>query len=385
MTEQNQSFDRFSVARRVEHLVLILSFTLLALTGLPQKYPTAGVSAFLTALFGGIETLRVIHRVSATVFLVQSIYHLVVMGYKLYVLRLEATMLPGIRDVSDGLNSLLYNLGFKKERPKMGRYNFAEKIEYWALVWGLVIMALTGFMLWNPLATTSALSGEFIPAAKVAHGNEAVLAVLAIIIWHFYSVHLKRWNWSMIKGTLSREEMEEEHALELQQIEEGKRRATPTAAEYRKRMTVFVPLAAVFSIAGLFLVYKFVTIENTAKLTTILPSDAGEQVYVPLPTATLLLLTEAPTPEGGVKLTWEGGIGALFEKDCAMCHGNSGGLSVKTYANLIKGGASGPVIVPGDAAGSSLIVVQSGTHPKVFNPADLETVKAWIDAGAPEK
>lgn len=83
------------------------------------------------------------------------------------------------------------------------------------------MMGLTGFMLWNPIITARILPGEFIPAAKVAHGLEAVLAVLAILLWHFYGVHLKTWNWSMIKGTLTKHQMLEEHAKEVEEIANG--------------------------------------------------------------------------------------------------------------------------------------------------------------------
>ena len=101
----------------------------------------------------------------------------------------------------DALQWFRYNLGMAEKPPKMPRYNFMEKAEYWAMAWGLVLMGLTGLMLWNPIATTNILPGTFIPAAKAAHGAEAVLAVLAIILWHFYHVHIKHWNWAMIKGT----------------------------------------------------------------------------------------------------------------------------------------------------------------------------------------
>ena len=90
------------------------------------------------------------------------------------------------------------------------------------MVWGTFIMIITGFMMWNPIATTNYLPGQFIPAAKVAHGGEAVLAALAIILWHFYHVHLRHFNKSMFIGKMTRHEMEEEHPAELALIEAGK-------------------------------------------------------------------------------------------------------------------------------------------------------------------
>ena len=105
--------------------------------------------------------------------------------------------------------------------PQMGRYTFEEKMEYWAFVWGAIIMGATGFMMWNPISTVKFLPGEVIPAAKAAHGGEALLAVLAIIIWHMYGVHIKRFNKSMWTGKMSEEEMLHEHPLELADIKAG--------------------------------------------------------------------------------------------------------------------------------------------------------------------
>ncbi len=90
-----------------------------------------------------------------------------------------------------------------KTPPQMGRYTFEEKMEYWAFAWGAIIMGATGFMMWNPISTVKFLPGEVIPAAKAAHGGEALLAVLAIIIWHMYGVHIKRFNKSMWTGKMS--------------------------------------------------------------------------------------------------------------------------------------------------------------------------------------
>lgn len=392
MSQQTKTYQRFSVAQRIEHFVLILSFTLLALTGLPQKFFFSDISQWIISAFGGIESIRIVHRVAATVFCLQAIYHLVVMGYKLYVLRLDPSMLPSLKDGQDAIQWFLYNLGLRKERPKMPRYNFMEKMEYWAMVWGLVIMALTGFMLWNPIATSRALPGVVIPAAKAAHGAEAILAVLAIILWHFYNVHIKHWNWSMIKGTLSREEMEEEHALELEQIERGALPQRPAPEVIRKRMRVYVPIASVVGLALSAAVIYFITFEQTA-ITTVQPKEEERQVIVlrsptPLPTV-LPTATPQPTSEADLisgALTWEGSIGKIMTARCGSCHGSLGALNVKNYADLMKGGRSGTVIVPGDPQGSLLIqTVQGGTHPGSFSNEELQKVIEWIQAGAPEK
>jgi len=379
MTDTASTFLRFPKYRRLEHIVLIASFTTLALTGLPQKYPTVGISQAFIALLGGIEAVRIIHRIAATLFLLESVYHLVVAGYLLYVKRERATMLPGIKDAVDAWQAFLYNLGLRKEAPKMGRYNFAEKAEYWAMIWGLLVMAVTGFMLWNPIATASVLPGQFIPAAKVAHGGEAVLAVLAIILWHFYNVHVKMWNSSIWNGQLTRHQMEEEHALELEEIESGA--AAPvrlSSADHRKRMNLFIPVAAVVSLVSLGAVYWFVTLEQTA-IETVPPAlENSGPAFQPMP----------PTPVPGEAAAAADGalnwavIGPVFGAKCAACHGTSGGVALDSYTNAVQS----PLILPGDAANSLVIQSQeAGGHPGMFSPEELEQIKQWIDAGAPEE
>jgi cytochrome b subunit of formate dehydrogenase len=392
MTE-SQKIYRFELARRIEHVILVISFTTLAITGLVQKYSLEGISQGMIYLFGGIEMTRVIHRLAATIFLLESVYHLAIVGYKLFVLRVEASMLPGLKDAVDGIQETLYNLGFRKTLPHMGRFNFKEKAEYWALIWGLFVMGATGFMMWNPILTSTILPGQFIPAAKAAHGGEAVLAVLAIILWHFYHVHLRTWNWSMITGKLSRAEMEEEHAEELEKIDSGKTVPAINSAQYRHRKEMYIPTAIIISLVLVVGLLRFITFEQTALINP--PTlEPGVIIFVPqtatptvkvVATATPTMGPILPTPSG--PLTWtNGGIAQIFDKSCGACHGSAGGLSVTTYADLMKGGAQGIDIIPGDPAGSPLVKLQqSGKHPCLFSAGDLDKVITWIQSGAIEK
>lgn len=179
-------------------------------------------------------------------------------------------MLPSLQDVKDGLQALLYNVGFAKQYPKMGRYTFEEKMEYWAFVWGAAVMGATGFMMWNPITATKYLPGEFVPAAKAAHGGEAVLAVLAIIIWHMYGVHVRRFNKAMFTGMQTEEEMLHEHPLELEEIKSGRMHHRPDPRTLRKRQLIYFPIAAILAIAMLGGIYGFINTEETA-LKTIPP------------------------------------------------------------------------------------------------------------------
>ena len=247
-------YRRFDRGQRIEHAVLITSFSVLAISGLPQKYPDSWWGQGMIALMGGIELTRVIHHIAAVVLVIASIFHLLSLGYRLWVQRSPASMMPGWRDVQDAMGTLGYNIGRRTSPPRMGRYTFGEKVEYWAVIWGTAIMILTGFVLWNPILTTQLLPGQFVPAAKAAHGGEALLAVLSILTWHFFHVHVKHFNRSIFTGDISAEVMEEEHALELAQIEKQVERPEPSP----RRRAIYVPLATIVGLIMLAAVYLFV-------------------------------------------------------------------------------------------------------------------------------
>ncbi len=411
MSEKSPSYQRFPLARRIEHLVMLLSFGMLAMTGLPQKYPLAKISIWIVDLFGGINKMRVVHHVFATVLMLGTIWHILKAGYKIFVLRERMSMLPSLQDVKDGWMALMYNLGISKKFPQMGRYTFEEKLEYWAFVWGAIIMGLTGFLMWNPIFSTKFLDGEWIPAAVAAHGNEALLAVLAIIVWHMYGVHLKRFNKSMWTGKMSEEEMLHEHPLELADIKAGLEQRSVPKDVLRKRQIVYYPVAGVLALVMLAGVYGFVNGEKTA-ITTIPPQPSPLPVYVPFtktptltpsptatpvpPTATIpatatLEVSGTPPVEtltpAALGLTWDTDVFPLFQSKCLTCHGPAatGGLNLSSYADAMKGGDTGPVIIPGDSANSLLInKQQAGGHPGQLTPEEIAIVQAWIDAGAVE-
>jgi len=393
-----RSYERFPLARRIEHFAMLLSFTTLGMTGLPQKFPTSGISIFIVNILGGIENLRSVHHFAAIVMMLGTVWHLLVFGYMAYVRRTRMSMLPSLQDAKDGLQQFMYNLGFAKTPPQMGRYTFEEKMEYWAFVWGTAVMVLTGFMMWNPLSTVKIFPGAFIPAAKAAHGGEAVLAVLAIIIWHMYGVHVKRLNKSMFTGQMSEEDMLHEHPLELADIKAGIAERPADQITILKRQRAYFPVAAVLTVLMLAGLYGFVNAENTA-ITTTERRIPTIEVYVPQTATPAPTQTETPLPSpttigtkqpaSAVSLTWDGTIGALFQSKCGTCHSGAGataGLNLTVYADAMKGGNSGAVIIPNDVANSLLVTKQqAGGHPGQLTPEEIQLVIDWINAGAPEK
>ena len=378
---------RFRLPERIEHWVLVASFFTLALTGLAQKYASVGLAKSLIALLGGIENVRRIHHLAAIVMMFEAIYHIGAVGYKIFVRRTRISMLPGLSDVRTAWQALLYNLGVSKTKSQQGRYTFEEKIEYWAVIWGTVVMGITGFMMWNPIATTRVLPGAVVPAAKAAHGGEALLAVLAIIVWHLYHVHIRHLNLSMFTGHLSEDEMLEDHPLELADLKAGigERPIEPQILKRRRR--IFFSTYAVVAAVMLVGIYFFIGYEETA--ITTLPPTEEVRVFVPLtptpfPTA---LPTQTPAPERAA--SWQDGFADLFGEKCGMCHSSStalGGLDLSDYQSTLAGGDSGPAIVPGDPDASLLLARQvTGDHPGQLNGDELALVRQWIEAGAPEE
>lgn len=260
-------------------------------------------------------------------------------------------------------------------------------MEYWAVVWGTVVMAVTGFMMWNPIATTNLLNGQFVPAAKIAHGLEAILAVLAILIWHLYHVLVKTLNRSMFNGKLTIHQMEEEHPIEMADLRAGLNLPAITKEQKKSRQRIFWSFYSVVALLGVMGVFWFISFEQTA-ITTVPPRETAE-IFAPLtPTpfpTPLPTATPAPISENA---TWDTGIGELFNTKCAGCHNSAtkiGELDLTSYQAAMTGGSTGPVIVPNDPQNSRIVTIQqAGGHPGQLSQAEIDQVIKWIEAGAPE-
>lgn len=384
---KNQRFLRFTLSDRIEHWTQMAAFATLALTGLVQKFAEVKLSQTIVAILGGIESVRIIHRGATIVLMLGVIYHIGTAGYKIFVQKSRLSMLPNFKDITNAWELFLFNIGLRDKKPQQGKYTFDEKFEYWAFVWGTIIMGLSGFILWNPIATSRFFPGEFIPAAKAAHGGEALLAILAIIVWHFYNVHIKHFNKSMFTGYLTEKEMIEEHPIELADIKAGIDKVMLNEEEISKREKIFFPAYGFLSAILLFGVYLFINMEDTA-IDTIVPPAQGVEVFVPLtptpiPTA---IPTSTVSAELELSATWDGGISGLFMNSCGQCHGEiaMGGLNITSLESLQAGGNSGVLILPGNAQESPLVQLQSsGDHPGQFSGNDLALIRDWIDNGAP--
>ncbi len=217
------SIQRFSVFQRIEHVAMMVMFTALCLTGFPQRFFTASTSQAIVDALGGIGMTRLIHRVAGVLFTAQAVWHLGSAIVAIFRRKSTLSMVPSRRDFTDAVTTLRYYLGLTREHARFGRFDYRQKFEYWGLVFGTLLMVGTGLILLFPLATASVLPAQIIPAAKVGHGSEGFMAFLVILIWHIYNAHLSPdvfpFDTSIFTGKISRERMEHEHPLELEQID----------------------------------------------------------------------------------------------------------------------------------------------------------------------
>jgi formate dehydrogenase subunit gamma len=215
---------RFSVRQRAEHLGVMVLFSALVVTGMPQKYYQASISAKLVHAFGGIEATRLIHRVCGVSFALLVAAHLAVAVWQVLTRRLpRLSIVPGKQDYRDAVQTLRWYLGISRQKARFDRYDYRQKFEYWGMVAGSLIMIGTGFILLFPELVAALLPGQLIPAAQVAHSQEGLMAFLVVIVWHVYNAHLNPdvfpFDRSIFTGRISRHRMLEEHPLELARIE----------------------------------------------------------------------------------------------------------------------------------------------------------------------
>jgi cytochrome b subunit of formate dehydrogenase len=222
---QHRSVIRMTLGDRVQHAALLSSFITLAITGFALAYP----DSWLGLVFG--EKLRRYgHRVAAVVMIAVGLYNLYFMTCTRRGRQVLKDILPRLKDGFDIRDNLGYYLGLGSRRPAFARFNYAEKAEYWALVWGYIIMGVTGLMAWFKMGVGHWLPRWSVDVALAIHFYEAVLATLAIVVWHFYQVifdpDVYPLNWAFWDGKMPEELYHEEHPLDALREMEGRVNAT---------------------------------------------------------------------------------------------------------------------------------------------------------------
>jgi len=214
--KSEQAFvERMALRFRWQHAALLTSFIVLVLTGFALKFPDSWFSSMLSL---GEHMRRLLHRIAACMLIGVSVYHLFDVALTRDGRHLLRDLLPTLEDVHAARQNLAYYLGLASQKPEFPRFNYAEKAEYWALVWGMVVMGVTGAMLWAKVLVGNHLPRWWLDVATAIHFYEAVLATLAILVWHFYQVFFDPdvypMNWAWYDGKMSRHHYQEEHGLD---------------------------------------------------------------------------------------------------------------------------------------------------------------------------
>jgi predicted CXXCH cytochrome family protein len=221
-------FMRMTLNERLQHGALLVSFITLVLTGFMLRYPNSfwvqGIRSLSIYVFEGRS---LVHRIAGVVMIAASAYHLYYIIFTAAGRKLVRDLFPRLQDAKDAVGLVAYNLGLRAEKPRFGRFGYIEKAEYWALIWGNIVMGATGFIMWFDNYFMGLFGKLGYDIARAVHYYEAWLAALAIAVWHFYFVifnpDVYPINLAFWKGTISEEEMADEHPLELERIkkEEG--------------------------------------------------------------------------------------------------------------------------------------------------------------------
>lgn len=224
---------RMSLSQRMQHLALAGSFIVLAITGFALKFPDSWVAK---ALASNEMFRRWSHRGAGIILLVAGLYHIYYLFAKKEGRQFLKDIFPQVKDASDLAVNAKYLGGLSSEKARIGRFGYAEKMEYWAVIWGTIIMGVTGLMIWFKMEVTQFLPRWAVDVAVTIHYYEAILACLAIVVWHFYHVifdpDVYPLNWACWNGKVSRHWQEEEHPLEA--VEGAKPAKAPEPAESAK-------------------------------------------------------------------------------------------------------------------------------------------------------
>jgi formate dehydrogenase gamma subunit len=213
---------RMSLLFRVQHFMLTVVLLVLAVTGFALMYHENAIAQAIIRIEGGVQNRGIIHRIAAVLLMANLVYHVFYMLLSREGKAEFRDFLVTRKDVDDFLQSLRYNVGLTSEYPRLGRYGFKEKFQYWGTAIGTVLIACTGFMLWAETFSMRFFPKFFLDLALIIHGYQGLLGFLLLFLWHIYNVHLHPsvfpMNPAWITGKVSAEWLRQEHPLEYEKL-----------------------------------------------------------------------------------------------------------------------------------------------------------------------
>jgi formate dehydrogenase subunit gamma len=218
MTDNGDRIVRFTVSERTIHILLFASLIILSITGLTLKYHEAWPAQWIIRLEGGVLFGGKIHRLAAVVLIGTFFYHILTIMFSRRGIGFFQDMMVRKKDIFDAEDLVRYNLGLRTDKPLFDRFSCIEKFQYWAVGVAIVLLGLSGFILWFETPFMILLPKWMMDLNRLIHSFEATIVFLILVIWHLYNVHLNPRIFPMsrvwLDGTISKEDMKRDHPLE---------------------------------------------------------------------------------------------------------------------------------------------------------------------------
>jgi len=220
---------RMSMLERFMHGTLATSFLLLCYTGFALVWPNEWWVAPLNMISNSEAFRSNLHRICGVILTVTAFHHLWFLFFHPRGKEQRRAFMPRLKDFRDLRHNIMFYLGRRAQRPEFGRFTYMEKAEYWALVWGTAVMVITGLVLWF-----QEIALMFIPlwlweVFNVVHFYEAILAFLAIVVWHFYYIFINPDEAPMaltwLTGRMTYKELAKVHPEEFEKVMEAEKKA----------------------------------------------------------------------------------------------------------------------------------------------------------------
>jgi formate dehydrogenase subunit gamma len=218
--------QRFNLVFRIQHIIMLTTFLLLFFTGWALKFHDVAGSQRWIQLWGGPKVAGIVHRTAGITMILDSLFHVFYLGYRASRGKMRWDLIPDCQDVRDLWQNIRYFLGFSPDKPRFRRFSYLQKFDYWAVFWGIFIIGASGLCLTFPTKAAlvfPAWSSNWIwELVYIMHSDEALLAIVFILFWHFYNEHLRPdvfpMNWIWLTGKMSVEELQERHPREYERL-----------------------------------------------------------------------------------------------------------------------------------------------------------------------
>lgn len=217
-----KEIKRWDIHQRIQHILIFTSFTVLGLTGLPIKFSHMDFAKVIMSWFGSFDAMFMAHVFAGWTMVFACVYHLAWLFVRGFQRKLGIAIIPSLKDVTDVVDTIKYYIGATDVPPHYDRYSYKEKFDYLAVFWGMFVIGGSGIFMTFPELGTHYFPRFIIDMWRIAHSDEAVLAVTFIGAVHFYNVHLSpdffpaSWHWWT--GKMAPEVMAHEHPDELKRI-----------------------------------------------------------------------------------------------------------------------------------------------------------------------